>query len=70
MHHVNAALRAHSLFQKDVDYIVKDNQIVIIDEFTGRQMVGRRWSEGQHQAVEAKENVSIQNENQVVATCN
>ncbi|MDM8562601.1 preprotein translocase subunit SecA, partial [Candidatus Marithioploca araucensis] len=68
MHHVNAALRAHSLFQRDVDYIVKDDQIIIVDEFTGRQMPGRRWSEGLHQAVEAKENVTIQNENQTLAS--
>ncbi|RKZ77051.1 MAG: preprotein translocase subunit SecA [Gammaproteobacteria bacterium] len=68
MHHVNAALRAHSLFQRDVDYIVKDGQIVIVDEFTGRQMPGRRWSEGLHQAVEAKEKVPIQNENQTLAS--
>ncbi|MDH5218197.1 MAG: preprotein translocase subunit SecA, partial [Gammaproteobacteria bacterium] len=57
MHHLNAALRAHALFQKDVDYIVKNNEIVIVDEFTGRTMPGRRWSEGLHQAVEAKEGV-------------
>jgi len=68
MHHVNAALRAHSLFQRDVDYIVKDDQIVIVDEFTGRQMPGRRWSEGLHQAIEAKEHVTIQNENQTLAS--
>jgi preprotein translocase subunit SecA len=68
MHHVYAALRAHTLFQRDVDYIVKDNQIIIVDEFTGRQMPGRRWSEGLHQAVEAKENVVIQNENQTLAS--
>lgn len=68
MHHVNAALRAHSLFQKDVDYIVKDNQIIIVDEFTGRTMPGRRWSEGLHQAIEAKEGVVIQNENQTLAS--
>lgn len=68
MHHVNAALRAHTLFHRDVEYIVKDNQIVIVDEFTGRQMPGRRWSEGLHQAVEAKENVPIQNENQTLAS--
>jgi len=68
MHHVHAALRAHTLFQRDVDYIVKDNQVIIIDEFTGRQMPGRRWSEGLHQAVEAKENVQIQNENQTLAS--
>ena len=68
MHHVNAALRAHTLFTRDVDYIVKDNQIIIIDEFTGRQMPGRRWSEGLHQAVEAKERAEIQNENQTLAS--
>ncbi|MBS0359726.1 MAG: preprotein translocase subunit SecA, partial [Proteobacteria bacterium] len=68
MHHVNAALRAHVLFQRDVDYIVKDNQVVIVDEHTGRTMPGRRWSEGLHQAVEAKENVAIQNENQTLAS--
>ncbi len=68
MHHVNAALRAHALFQRDVDYIVKDGQIVIVDEFTGRTMPGRRWSEGLHQAVEAKERVTIQQENQTLAS--
>jgi preprotein translocase subunit SecA len=68
MHHVSAALRAHVLFQRDVDYIVQDNQIVIVDEFTGRTMPGRRWSEGLHQAVEAKENVEIQHENQTLAS--
>jgi preprotein translocase subunit SecA len=68
MHHVNAALRAHTLFQRDVDYIVKNREIVIVDEFTGRQMPGRRWSEGLHQAVEAKEEVDIQNENQTLAS--
>ena len=68
LHHVNAALRAHKLFTKDVDYIVKDNQIVIVDEHTGRTMEGRRWSEGLHQAVEAKEGVNIQNENQTLAS--
>jgi preprotein translocase subunit SecA len=68
MHHVTAALRAHVLFQKDVDYIVQDNQVVIVDEFTGRTMPGRRWSEGLHQAVEAKEGVDIQNENQTLAS--
>jgi preprotein translocase subunit SecA len=55
MHHVYAALRAHALFQKNVDYIVRDGQVIIVDEFTGRTMPGRRWSEGLHQAVEAKE---------------
>ncbi len=68
MHHVNAALRAHHLFEKNTDYIVKDSQIVIVDEFTGRTMPGRRWSEGLHQALEAKENVPIQNENQTMAS--
>ena len=68
MHHVNAALRAHALFQKNVDYIVKDGQIIIVDEFTGRTMPGRRWSEGLHQAIEAKEGVEIQNENQTLAS--
>ena len=68
MHHINAALRAHALFGRDVDYVVKDNQIVIVDEFTGRTMPGRRWSEGLHQAVEAKEGVPIQQENQTLAS--
>lgn len=68
MHHINAALRAHTLFQKNVDYIVQNGQIVIVDEFTGRTMPGRRWSEGLHQAVEAKEGVAIQNENQTLAS--
>ena len=68
MHHVNAALRAHALFQKNVDYIVRDGQVVIVDEFTGRTMPGRRWSEGLHQAVEAKEGVDIQAENQTMAS--
>lgn len=68
MHHVNAGLRAHVLFQKNVDYIVKNNEVVIVDEFTGRTMEGRRWSDGLHQAVEAKEGVTIQNENQTLAS--
>ena len=68
LHHLNAALRAHNLFQKDVDYIVKDNEVVIVDEFTGRTMPGRRWSDGLHQSIEAKEGVPIQNENQTLAT--
>ncbi len=68
MHHVNAALRAHVLFQNDVDYIVKNNQIIIVDEFTGRTMEGRRWSDGLHQAIEAKEGVPIQQENQTLAS--
>jgi len=68
MHHLNAALRAHSLYKREVDYIVRDNEVIIIDEFTGRMMHGRRWSEGLHQAIEAKEGVAIQNENQTLAT--
>jgi preprotein translocase subunit SecA len=68
MHHLNAALRAHSLYKREVDYIVRNNEVIIIDEFTGRMMQGRRWSEGLHQAVEAKEGVKIQNENQTLAT--
>ncbi|MCH8240663.1 MAG: preprotein translocase subunit SecA, partial [Proteobacteria bacterium] len=68
VHHINQALRAHKLFQRDKDYIVKDDQVIIIDEFTGRMMEGRRYSEGQHQALEAKEHVSIQPENQTLAT--
>ncbi len=68
MHHINSGLRAHTLFQKDVEYIVQDDQVVIVDEFTGRTMPGRRWSEGLHQAVEAKEGVAIQNENQTLAS--
>jgi preprotein translocase subunit SecA len=68
VHHVNQALRAHVLFQRDVDYIVKDNEVIIVDEFTGRLMPGRRWSDGLHQAVEAKEGVKIASENQTLAT--
>ncbi|MDI7259659.1 MAG: preprotein translocase subunit SecA [Thermodesulfobacteriota bacterium] len=68
LHHVNQALKAHTLFKRDVDYVVKDGQVVIVDEFTGRLMPGRRWSDGLHQAVEAKENVRIENENQTLAT--
>ncbi len=68
LHHLNAALRARVLFQKDVDYLVRDNQVLIIDEFTGRIMAGRRWSEGLHQAIEAKEGVPIQSENQTLAS--
>ncbi|MEK6530961.1 MAG: preprotein translocase subunit SecA, partial [Deltaproteobacteria bacterium] len=68
IHHVNQALKAHVLFNRDVDYVVKDNQIIIVDEFTGRLMPGRRWSDGLHQAVEAKEKVKIENENQTLAT--
>jgi preprotein translocase subunit SecA len=68
MQHINSALRAHILFQKDVDYIVQDDEVVIVDEFTGRTMLGRRWSEGLHQAIEAKEGVSIKKENQTLAS--
>lgn len=68
VHHVNQALRAHKLFTKDVDYMVKDDKVIIIDEFTGRMMEGRRYSEGLHQALEAKEHVSIQMENQTLAS--
>ncbi|PIP36056.1 MAG: preprotein translocase subunit SecA [Desulfobacterales bacterium CG23_combo_of_CG06-09_8_20_14_all_52_9] len=68
LHHVNQALKAHQLFKRDVDYIVKDGEVVIVDEFTGRLMPGRRYSEGLHQALEAKENVKIENENQTLAT--
>ena len=68
MHHLNAALRAHSLFHRDQQYVVQNGEIIIVDEFTGRLMVGRRWSEGLHQAVEAKEGVQIQAENQTYAS--
>ena len=68
LHHINQALRAHSLFKRDVDYMLKDDHVVIVDEFTGRLMPGRRWSDGLHQAVEAKEKVKIERENQTLAT--
>lgn len=68
LHHTNQALKAHTLFKRDVDYIVKDGEVIIVDEFTGRLMPGRRYSEGLHQALEAKENVKIENENQTLAT--
>ncbi|MGZ5577353.1 MAG: preprotein translocase subunit SecA, partial [Methylobacter sp.] len=68
MHYLSASLRGHVLFKKDVDYIVANNEVIIVDEFTGRVMPGRRWSEGLHQAIEAKENVAIQNENQTLAS--
>jgi preprotein translocase subunit SecA len=68
MHHLYAALRAHHLFLRDTHYVVQDGEVIIVDEFTGRLMSGRRWSDGLHQAVEAKENVTIQNENQTLAT--
>jgi preprotein translocase subunit SecA len=68
LHHINQAVKAHSLFKRDVDYIVKNGEVIIVDEFTGRLMPGRRYSEGLHQALEAKENVKIENENQTLAT--
>ncbi|MCC7247876.1 MAG: preprotein translocase subunit SecA [Lysobacter sp.] len=68
VHHLNAAMRAHALFQRDVDYIVRDGEVVIVDEFTGRTLPGRRWSDGLHQAVEAKEGVPVQRENQTLAS--
>lgn len=68
LHHLNAALRAHAIYQRDVEYIVKDGEVVIVDEFTGRTMPGRRWSDGLHQAIEAKEGVAIRQENQTVAS--
>ena len=68
LHHVNQALKAHAIFKRDVDYIVKEGQVIIVDEFTGRLMPGRRWSDGLHQAVEAKEGVRIERENQTLAT--
>ena len=68
VHHLNAALRAHALYQRDVDYIVRDGQVIIVDEFTGRTLPGRRWSDGLHQAVEAKEGVRIERENQTLAS--
>ncbi|AJF05968.1 preprotein translocase subunit SecA [Geoalkalibacter subterraneus] len=68
LHHLNQALKAHALFKKDVDYVVKDGEVMIVDEFTGRIMPGRRWSDGLHQAVEAKEGVKIESENQTLAT--
>ena len=68
VHHINQALRAHHLYEKDVDYVVKDGEVIIVDEFTGRLMPGRRWSDGLHQAVEAKEGLQIKEENQTLAT--
>jgi preprotein translocase subunit SecA len=68
LHHANQGLRAHTLFKRDVDYVVKEGEVIIVDEFTGRLMPGRRWSDGLHQAVEAKENVKIESENQTLAT--
>jgi len=68
LHHVNQALRAHAMYRRDVEYVVKDGEVIIVDEFTGRLMPGRRWSDGLHQAVEAKEGVRIESENQTLAT--
>lgn len=68
VHHLNAALRAHAIYQRDVDYLVRDGEVVIVDEFTGRTLPGRRWSDGLHQAVEAKEGVAVQRENQTLAS--
>ncbi len=68
LHHVNQALRAHAIFKRDVDYVVKDGEVIIVDEFTGRLMPGRRWSDGQHQAIEAKEGLKVEKENQTLAT--
>jgi preprotein translocase subunit SecA len=68
MHHLNAALRAHALYKRDVEYIVRNGEVIIVDEFTGRTMIGRRWSDGLHQAVEAKEGVRVREENQTVAS--
>ncbi|TWT17528.1 preprotein translocase subunit SecA [Luteimonas marina] len=68
VHHLNAAMRAHAIYQRDVDYIVRDGEVVIVDEFTGRTLPGRRWSDGLHQAVEAKEGVPVQRENQTLAS--
>ena len=67
-HHVETAVKAHALYRRDVEYVVKDGEVIIVDEFTGRLMPGRRWSDGLHQAVEAKENVKIERENQTLAT--
>src|SRR5690348_17543481 len=68
MHHLYAGVRAHALYHRDQHYVVQNDEVIIVDEFTGRLMQGRRWSEGLHQAVEAKENVAIQNENQTLAS--
>ena len=67
-HHVETAIKAHALYRRDVEYVVKDGEVIIVDEFTGRLMPGRRWSDGLHQAVEAKESVKIERENQTLAT--
>jgi preprotein translocase subunit SecA len=68
MHHLYAGVRAHALYHRDQHYVVQNDEVVIVDEFTGRMMAGRRWSEGLHQAVEAKEGVSIKNESQTLAS--
>jgi preprotein translocase subunit SecA len=68
VHHLEQALKAHTLFKKDRDYVVQDGEIIIVDEFTGRLMIGRRFSEGLHQAIEAKEGVEVKNESQTLAT--
>src|SRR5207245_8073924 len=68
LHHTNQALRAHVIFKRDVDYMVKDGEVIIVDDFTGRMMPGRRWSDGLHQAIEAKEKVKVERENQTLAT--
>ena len=68
MHHLNAALRAHALYRRDVEYLVRNGEVIIVDEFTGRTMPGRRWSDGLHQAIEAKEGVRVREENQTVAS--
>ena len=67
-HHVETAIKAHALYRKDVEYVIKDGEVIIVDEFTGRMMPGRRWSDGLHQAIEAKEGVKIERENQTLAT--
>jgi preprotein translocase subunit SecA len=68
VHHITQAIRAHKLYKKDVDYVVKDGEVIIVDEFTGRLMPGRRWSDGLHQSVEAKEGMRVAEENQTLAT--
>lgn len=67
-HHINQALKAHGIMKRDIDYVVKDGEVLIVDEFTGRIMLGRRYSEGLHQAIEAKERVDVQKENKTLAT--
>ena len=67
-HHINQAIKAHGVMKRDIDYVVKDGEIIIVDEFTGRLMLGRRYSEGLHQAIEAKEHVDVQKENKTLAT--